>query len=145
MKRLAFPLPILCVALLLPGCPIYGDDDDGPCYSDLECASGYVCDQLTGFCTTGSAQCDRPVDCAENQTCSRGGVCRSGDCTFSGVGCVAGYVCASPRGVWECVLDEGAGGEGGSSGSASGGAGEPGAGAGGAAPVDPVAGNGGSE
>lgn len=120
MKRLLLLAALLGTSSMLPGCPIYADDDD--CRNDSQCAPGYACDESTGDCrSTARTQCDQPSDCDGNQTCGRAGRCRAGDCTFEEIGCVSGYVCAAPDGVWRCVTESGgaggATGEGGSAGS----------------------------
>jgi len=124
MKRLVALFALVSVALVLPGCPIYGDEEDG-CYDDYDCARGYSCERSTGYCVRESG-CESPSDCGGNETCSREGVCVVGDCTFPAIGCVTGYECEKPRGVWECV-PEGTQGSGGSAGSGFGEAGGAGA------------------
>ena len=115
MKKSAIPAALLLTLVGLSGCPIYDHDDSG-CFDDLDCAPGYLCDDVTGSCFTEDTgvACDEPGDCDTNETCDRTGTCSIGDCHFSSVGCVRGYVCSSDSGSWECVL-EGAG-EGGSDG-----------------------------
>ena len=120
MKKSAFPAALLLIAAGLSGCPIYDDDDSG-CHADQDCASGYLCDHDTGECyleDDGTA-CRKPSDCGTNETCSRSGICTTGDCHFSTVGCVRGYTCSSTSGRWECVDDsQAAGGSSGADGGA---------------------------
>ena len=51
MKKSALPaaLLLLGVGLSVSGCPVYDSDDVG-CFDDLDCASGYVCDDRSGSC-----------------------------------------------------------------------------------------------
>jgi hypothetical protein len=131
MKKSALPAALLLIAAGLSGCPIYDDDDSG-CRADRECTSGYRCDRDTGECyleDDGTA-CRKPSDCGTNETCSRSGICTTGDCHFSTVGCVRGYTCSSLSGRWDCVDDSQASGgspstAGGAPPSAAGQAGEP--------------------
>jgi len=131
MKRPVVTALFLCAAAALPGCPIY-DHQDGGCYRNSDCASGYVCDDNTGECylpgiPPSDSSCNKPGDCGVNETCSKLRQCVSGDCTFSG--CVSGYSCDSSSGTWECVPSSSAGAAG--AGGMSGAAGAPAAGAGG--------------
>lgn len=115
MKKSALPALLLLFGVGLSGCPVYGSDDVG-CFSDLDCANGYVCDDGSGTCvvptSNASPSCNRPHDCGKNETCGRSGTCVAGDCHFASVGCVNGYVCSSSTSRWEC-LAEGPGGNGG--------------------------------
>jgi hypothetical protein len=130
MKKSAFPAALLLIGVGLSGCPVY--DSDAGCYDDFDCDYGYLCDDDTGACypEPGSDEpdddvaCRRPSDCGTNETCSRFGTCSSGDCHYSTVGCVKGYICSLEAGRYACVArssDDGAGGD------ASGNAGEAGA------------------
>lgn len=131
MKPTALVLLVLAAGAMLPGCPIYGSDDG--CVYDSDCPTSYVCDGTLGLCRPPSDfRCTKPLDCASNETCSRDGMCRTGDCSWAEVGCVAGYTCSKASGLWECVPrnggsgGSGAAGEGGAAsgaGGASGGAG----------------------
>jgi hypothetical protein len=126
MNKSAFPAALLLIAAGLSGCPIYDHHDSG-CYRDSDCAPGYLCNDDTGDCypeDDDGAACRRPGDCGTNETCSRSGTCTTGDCHFSGVGCVRGYTCSSASGRWECVDDTPS--AGGSSSGASGAAGQAG-------------------
>jgi hypothetical protein len=108
-------------ALALSGCPIYPEEPYA-CSTNADCAKGELCDSYDGFCYvpkpgTGGASgvsCDAPGDCGANETCSKSGQCRIGDCTFHG--CVTGWECSSASGVWTCVKS-GSGGSGGDAGS----------------------------
>jgi hypothetical protein len=149
MRRAALVLAFLIVGSLLPGCPIYGSDEG--CADDSDCPLNYVCDGLTGVCSSQSKlSCNSPSECAPNETCSQDGYCRIGDCSWADIGCVGGYRCSQENGVWACVAaSSGAGGGGGTGGAgatggtagtssggtaaASGAAGTPGAGQGGSA------------
>jgi hypothetical protein len=120
MKKSAFPAALLLLGVFMSGCPVY--DDDG-CNRDRDCAYGSVCDEHTGRCVDevdsgdpdpGGIACHRPLDCDGNETCSRSGICKAGDCHFASVGCVRGYECSSESGRWECVKPvSGSGGNGG--------------------------------
>jgi len=114
MMKLALPAALLLFGVGLSGCPVYDSDDVG-CYSDRDCANGYVCDDV-GSCvatiSNSSPTCTSPDDCGTNETCGRSGTCVTGDCHFSSVGCVNGYECSSASGRWEC-LEQGPGSSGG--------------------------------
>lgn len=129
MNKFAFPLALLAFGVTASGCPIYESDQDG-CYSDFDCADGYFCDDSSLTCVAtspGSPSCEKPSDCGTNETCGRSGICVSGDCHFSSVGCVRGFSCSSESGRWQCEA----------SGSAAGGAPSGGAASdGGAAPSE---------
>jgi hypothetical protein len=130
MKKSAIPAAMLLTLVGLSGCPIYDHDDSG-CFYDLDCAPGYLCDDVTGSCFAEDAlvACDEPDDCDSNETCDHTGTCSIGDCSFPSVGCVRGYVCSSESGTWQCVDDDGGeGGSDGGGGSESTGGGAPGAG-----------------
>ncbi|MBX3128230.1 MAG: hypothetical protein KF718_16015 [Polyangiaceae bacterium] len=152
------------VALALAGCPIYPEEPYG-CVSHSDCGPGRQCDSTSGVCflpkggtggQSGAQTCSAPSDCGVNETCSKTGQCRIGDCSFHG--CVAGYSCEVVGGAFTCAPSGsgGAGGAGGSAGSAgaggvAGGAGQAGsggqagsAGTGGAAGSSGSAGAGGS-
>jgi hypothetical protein len=134
MKRIALVLLIFSAGAMLPGCPIYGSDDDG-CIYDSDCPTSYVCDSDLGLCRPLSVlSCDSPGDCASNETCSRAGECRAGDCSWSDIGCVQGFACSRESGIWECVRgsSSGSGGSGGTSAGASSDAGASNGGGGGA-------------
>jgi hypothetical protein len=120
MKRFVAAPLLLVFGLLVPGCPIYGSD--GGCATDSDCPDSYLCDDLVGSCRPNN--CASPSDCPSNQTCSRAGSCRAGDCSWADIGCVAGFVCSSRTGTWECLRSGAAGGEsaGGAAGSNAGGA-----------------------
>lgn len=105
---------LLGSGLFLQGCPLF---PEGGCFVDRDCAEGYACEAQTGLCVAAPRplrSCEAPKDCEYNETCSRQGVCTPGDCTFSG--CVSGYVCGHPEGVWTCVAQDGQRGEGGQGG-----------------------------
>jgi hypothetical protein len=125
MKRFAAVLFLLGVGSMLPGCPIYGDDSG--CSVDEDCPVDYVCDSLVGSCRPNT--CTAPTQCPTSQTCSRAGTCVASDCSWPEVGCVAGYVCSTETGIWECVKPTGAGAEGGAPGSGGAGGGSSTAGA----------------
>jgi hypothetical protein len=115
MKKSAFPVAALLLGVLLSGCPIYDSDGDG-CFDSSDCRAGYVCDTRTSLCVSeqpGPATCQRPGDCGANETCGKSATCVPGDCHFSSVGCVKGYVCSPDSGRWECVrtADTGSGGD----------------------------------
>ena len=124
MKKSALPAALLLfgVGLGVSGCPVYDADDVG-CFSDQDCGDGYLCDDRTGSCFAdpglASSSCNSPDDCGTNETCGRSGICLTGDCHFSSVGCVNGYACSSANGRWECLAQ----GPGTNGGAASGGAG----------------------
>lgn len=105
------------VALLLWGCPGYGDHDD--CVRDAQCAPGYVCDADAGRCVQNTiVSCDEPSDCLATATCAMDGTCQAGDCSWPDIGCVEGYECTADEGLWACRAsagDEAAGGVGGAS------------------------------
>ena len=142
MKKSAFTAALLFIAAGLSGCPIY-DDDDAGCYTDSDCASGFVCDDRDQLCyeEEESGACRRPSDCGTNETCSRSGTCMTGDCHFASVGCVRGYECSAESGRWQCVSDSAAPSAGGAGGdtSATPGGGEPNASGG--APTEASAGS----
>ncbi len=137
MKRPVIATLLLSAALFVPGCPIY--DDEG-CQTDTQCAPGYVCQVTTGECVAPydpTPECDKPSDCPAGTTCDRYGECRSADCSWADVGCVAGYVCTRDQGVWRCLPQGASGGTGGTGDAGLGGetsvggsAGEPGIGGG---------------
>lgn len=109
--RSALWLGVVGVCAGLVGCPLF---PEGGCFVDRDCDEGYACDARVGVCvpaTPPPRACSAPSDCEVNETCSRRGVCAPGDCTFSG--CVTGYRCASPDGVWTCVPEVALGGAGG--------------------------------
>ena len=124
MKLRFLGCSLLLTGLLLPGCPIYGEDDDG-CSVDADCPRSYFCDPVPARCEPEpTLACSRPSDCTGNATCSRRGICTSGDCGWQDIGCVAGYVCSKASGTFECVREQdlqpasgGAGGVGATSGS----------------------------
>jgi hypothetical protein len=156
MKKVVVVGATLVLALVLPGCPIYPQESD-VCYSDNDCEAGALCDESAGICVvpigptgTGGMDsgtfCVAPEDCSVNETCSASGICTIGDCSFPGVGCVAGYSCGVADGVHACIPN-GMSGTGGAPGAAGGpgAAGEPGTGgapwtAGGAGGFPPVLG-----
>jgi hypothetical protein len=129
MKKSALPAALLLLGVFISGCPVYDDDDVG-CFSDLDCPYGYVCDGRGDICVAAtpidsSIACSRPSDCGTNETCSRSGICSTGDCHFSSVGCVRGYECSSESGRWECVQVGGSGEGGHDAGGAASAGGEP--------------------
>jgi hypothetical protein len=63
--------------------------------------------------TSTAVICREPGDCGPNETCSRFGVCSSGDCHYSTVGCVKGYACTLAAGHYTCVERDPSGGAGG--------------------------------
>jgi hypothetical protein len=133
MKRPVIATLLLSAALFVPGCPIY--DDEG-CQTDSQCAPGYVCQLTTGECVAPydpTPECDDPSDCRSGQTCDRYGECRSADCSWADVGCVAGYVCTRDQGVWRCLPDGATGGSGGTGGTTGGTSGTAGTNIGGSA------------
>ena len=101
MKRAVLWSLTLFVALCLPGCPIYPDDQG--CFSDSDCGRGYVCDYPSGLCvqTQTTPECQRPEDCQANYTCGSDQQCHPGSCYFHG--CAPGYVCQDDQGVRRCV------------------------------------------
>ena len=127
MKKSALPLALLLLGVTLSGCPVY-DTSNAGCYSDFDCAYGYVCDgnSLTCVSVQTSSSCGQPSDCGKNETCSHSGICVSGSCHFASVGCVQGYDCSADSGTWACVK---AGESTGTAGAPAGGAGEANAGA----------------
>jgi hypothetical protein len=117
----------MMVGALLPGCPIYANDEG--CVLDSECDVGYVCDGVIGLCRPESELgCATPSECGANATCSRKGLCVIGDCSWPDIGCLAGYVCSKESGAFHCVAS-GSGGSAGASGAGS--IDEPGTGGGG--------------
>jgi hypothetical protein len=125
MNKTVYPALLLLVATGLAGCPVYDHEDDG-CYTDSECAAGYLCDARQGLCyAPDSGSCTKPADCGPNETCGRLGICSPGNCRFDSVGCVEGYTCSVLDDRWQCIrgYDDGAGGAGGASGGAAGEAG----------------------
>jgi hypothetical protein len=140
MKKSAFPAALLLIGVGLSGCPVY--DGDAACYDDFDCDYGYLCDGDTGTCFADvddepddPEACRKPSDCGTNETCSRFGTCSSGDCHYSTVGCVQGYICSLDSGRYSCVArgtNDGAGGDNASSGGASAGSGGDNASSGGA-------------
>jgi hypothetical protein len=130
MKRFALLVCSLAVALMVPGCPIYGEDEG--CSRDSDCPDGYSCDGLTGLCSpTSTVVCDAPSDCGPSETCGRDGFCHFGDCSWAATGCVAGYHCDSSGGTYRCAAGNAA--NGGAGGQSSGESGAGGTGAAGGA------------
>lgn len=127
MKRFALLVCSLAAALTVPGCPIYGDDE--ACTRDADCPDNYSCDGLTGLCSpNATVVCNVPSDCGPSETCGHDGLCHVGDCSWADIGCIAGYQCASPSGVFRCIAGSGAnGGAGGQSGGEAGAGGTGGA------------------
>lgn len=136
MKKSAVPAALLLLAIGSSGCPVYDSRDNG-CYDDWDCRDGYVCDIHSGACVvddgpvppdTSTHTCNEPTDCGTNETCSRAGTCKVGDCHFESIGCVRGYECSKASGRWQCVSggqgDAGADGGGSAGASAAGSAGE---------------------
>ena len=123
MKRFALLVSSLAVALMVPGCPIYEEDE--ACARDSDCPSNYSCDGLTGLCSPNSTLvCSVPSECAPSETCGRNGLCHAGDCSWPAIGCIAGYHCSSASGVFRCVAGNGgSGGQGSGAGGQSSGAG----------------------
>lgn len=121
MKRFAFPSCLLLVALMLPGCPIYGDDS--ACARDADCPHSYLCDDVTGLCRpSATLLCNDPNECASSETCGRDGLCHAGDCSWENIGCIVGYECSTRAGKFECVrAGSGSGGAGGQGGEPGGG------------------------
>jgi hypothetical protein len=107
MKRALLWSMVLSVSLGLTGCPVY--PDDGGCFEDSDCGSGYACDYPSGACvrTTQPVECTKPADCAANYSCGEDNRCHAGSCAARGYRCVAGYVCDGSSGSWECVRDPG--------------------------------------
>jgi hypothetical protein len=103
MKRAVLWSLTLFLALCLPGCPIYPDDQG--CFSDSDCGGGYTCDYPSGLCvqTEPVPECRRPEDCVANYTCGPDQECHPGSCYFHG--CVAGYSCQDYQRAWRCVQD----------------------------------------
>ena len=115
MKRFALLFCLFAVALMLPGCPIYGDDS--ACSRDSDCPNSYLCDDVTGLCRpSATVLCDSPSQCASSETCGRDGLCHAGDCSWASIGCIVGYECSSQSGKFECVRPGGSGGNGGAGG-----------------------------
>jgi hypothetical protein len=138
MKRFAFLVSLLGVGLMVPGCPIYGDDE--ACGSDIDCSEGYLCDELTGLCSPeASLSCSLPNQCDPGFTCAKDGLCRAGDCTWKDIGCIAGFVCSGDSGVFRCEAGSSGGGGAGGLGTEP----DPG-GAGGSSDSNPTGGIGGS-
>lgn len=126
MKKSPFPAALLLLGVAVAGCPVY-DSHDGDCFYDDECPYGSVCDGHTNRCVAGPADaaavaCDRPSDCDANETCNRVGICSTGDCHFSSVGCVRGYECSAESGRWQCEKPSSSVDEGGAAGAPSAGA-----------------------
>jgi len=114
-------LALALTGLVFSGCPGYGETES--CVRDSQCAPGYVCDVDAGSCVENPVElCAAPIDCADNETCSRDGSCEVGDCSWPDIGCVEGFICSAADGLWECVVDDGSN-AGGASGSGGGGAG----------------------
>lgn len=123
--RRALSMSLALVApLILVGCPIYPEEPYG-CTTSADCGQNRACDLTTGECYVpktgtggtggGGTGCTAPGDCGLNETCSKNGQCRIGDCSFHG--CVTGYSCDIADGTYTCVAaDAGAGGQGGSAG-----------------------------
>lgn len=110
MKKSAFPAALVLLAVASSGCPIY-DSRDNACYDDWDCRDGYACD-VDGACvpvtqpsnpSSHGDNCAEPADCGTNETCSRAGICKVGDCHFESIGCLRGYACSSASGRWQCV------------------------------------------
>lgn len=110
MKKSAFPAALVLLAVASSGCPIY-DSRDNACYDDWDCRDGYACD-VDGACvpvtqpsnpSNQGHSCAEPADCDTNETCSRAGICKVGDCHFESIGCLRGYACSSASGRWQCV------------------------------------------
>jgi hypothetical protein len=115
MKRFALLVCLLAVALMVPGCPIYGSDDG--CYQDSDCPGGYLCDGLTGLCSPSVAVvCSTPAECGASETCGRDGLCHAGDCSWPKIGCIAGLECSGASGMFRCVEGTSGGGAGGQGG-----------------------------
>ena len=95
MKHSAL-LGLLGLTLLVaPGCPVFP-------------SGGGVCSTCgTDF---GTGACQRPSDCADNETCGDDARCHSGDCSYWG--CVAPYACEVDPGtrLAACVNASGQGG-----------------------------------
>jgi hypothetical protein len=112
MKRFALLACSLATALLVPGCPIYGEDEG--CAQDSDCPETYQCDGLTGLCSPEVTRiCSTPSECSASETCGSDGLCHAGDCSWPEIGCIVGYSCSSASGVFHCVEGDGSGGAGG--------------------------------
>jgi hypothetical protein len=123
MRKSPFPAALLLIATALSGCPLY-ESDDTACSSDGDCPRGFACALASGSCERAPEACEAPDDCGANETCSRAGICREGDCHYASVGCVDGYECSSSTGVWHCApASEGLGGANGNAGAPNAGAG----------------------
>jgi hypothetical protein len=88
------------LALMLFGCPIYDDK----CSSRNDCASGYQCDSQANRCILVGLPlpgCTSPAQCSAGETCTPDFECRPGSCDVHG--CVAGYRCSQPDGVYTCT------------------------------------------
>jgi hypothetical protein len=109
MNQSAFTAALLLLGVVLSGCPVYDAHDSG-CFSDLDCAGDYVCDDRSGACVAPSSfhrnACQGPRDCGANETCSHSGTCQVGDCHFESIGCVTGYTCGIEDGRWQCLAGE---------------------------------------
>ena len=115
-----FAAALLAVSLMLPGCPIYGDDT--ACNRDSDCPNTYLCDDVTGLCRpSATVVCNRPSDCAASETCGRDGLCHAGDCSWDDIGCIVGYVCSVRNREFACVAEGSFGGTGGQGGESAGG------------------------
>jgi hypothetical protein len=115
MKHLAPLVSLLAIALMVPGCPIYGDEG---CFQDSDCPDSYLCDNVTGLCSPSvTVVCSGPAQCSVSETCGMDGLCHAGDCSWQGIGCIAGYECSGESGSFRCVRSDGStGGAGGDSG-----------------------------
>ena len=98
MKQLGI---LALVGLFAVGCPIY---DSAGCFDRDDCAPGFACDVVSGYCVDLGSQdlrCERPRDCRSGETCTELGECRPGSCFIHG--CVTGYRCDIVGGVHECI------------------------------------------
>lgn len=116
MKKSVILAAPLLIGVALSGCPVY--DGDAGCYDDYDCEYGYQCDARSGVCYIADDEddevtCRKPSDCGPNETCSRFGTCSSGDCHYSTIGCVKGYVCTLEETRYACVEGAASGGAGG--------------------------------
>lgn len=122
MKKLVAPLFALPFALMLAGCPIYGDGGGhggpGPCVGDAclcttsaACGRGLYCDVPSGRCLPGDCGADRdcaagercdlatnmcvaaPTACRTHGDCAVGSYCAAGVCTASGT-CTSDAACS---------------------------------------------------
>src|SRR6186713_190795 len=101
---------VVVASLLVAGCPVFSSDSS--CWSDDDCAPGFLCRRGDGRCfkqvVPERSACSSPDTCAVGETCASDATCVPGDCTFSG--CISGWRCDVFDGRWSCVGQGQAGG-----------------------------------